>query len=86
LQDLDWQVMEPDKITENMLREDATQMESLTGAIVRRQLRAGEPVMGNALTRAGEGGFMAAVLEPGHASGIDCRQPHIRQCRIYFAG
>lgn len=65
LQDLDWQVMEPDKITETMLREDTTPMESLNGAIVRRQLRAAEPVLSSALTRAGEGGFMAAVLEPG---------------------
>jgi pilus assembly protein CpaB len=65
LQDLDWQTVEPEKITETMLLENATKMENFTGAIVRRQLRAGEPVIASALTRAGEGGFMAAVLDPG---------------------
>jgi len=65
VQDLDWMVIEKDKLGEGMLQEGAVQLENFTGAIVRRQLRAGEPVIANALTRAGEGGFMSAVLEPG---------------------
>jgi pilus assembly protein CpaB len=64
-QDLDWLVIEPEKITESMLREGAVQLENFNGAIVRRQIHAGEPVTAGVLTRAGEGGFMAAVLEPG---------------------
>jgi pilus assembly protein CpaB len=65
LQDFDWMPIEPEKVTETMLKEGTVPMENFTGAIVRRQLKAGEPVTASALSRAGEGGFMAAVLEPG---------------------
>lgn len=35
------------------------------GAVVREQILAGEPIVGRKIVRAGEGGFMAAYLEPG---------------------
>lgn len=65
LSDLDWRVMPPEEIREDHLRDDAVQMENFSGAITRRPLRAGEPVTQSALTRAGAGSFMSAVLEPG---------------------
>jgi len=35
------------------------------GAVVREQILAGEPIVARKIVRAGEGGFMAAYLEPG---------------------
>lgn len=63
--DLDWKPVEEADIKEDQLRDGVARLEDFEGAISRRQLRAGDPVPMNALTRAGEGGFMSAVLEPG---------------------
>lgn len=65
MNDLDWKPVEDGEIKEDQLREGAVRLEDFEGAISRRQLRGGDPVPMNALTRAGEGGFMSAVLEPG---------------------
>lgn len=65
LADLDWQAMPPEEAQEDYLREEGTSIDSLAGAIVRRTLKSGEPVTQASLTRAGEGSFMSAVLEPG---------------------
>lgn len=65
LADLDWLAMKPEQAKEDYLREDSAPMEGYAGAIVRRTLRSGEPVTQSSLTRAGEGSFMSAVLEPG---------------------
>lgn len=40
-------------------------LESFSGAVSRRTIFAGEPITGTALVKAGEGGFMSAVLQPG---------------------
>lgn len=40
-------------------------IESFSGAVSRRTIFAGEPITGTALVKAGEGGFMSAVLQPG---------------------
>lgn len=50
---------------EEVIIDTTGSLESYNGAVVRRQLRAGEPVPKNALVRPNEGGFMSAVLEPG---------------------
>lgn len=50
---------------ETYLREDSVKLTDFNGAVVRRSLKAGEPVPQSALMKAGEGGFMSAVLEPG---------------------
>src|SRR5688500_16091523 len=65
-QDLEWKEVDAEaaKNTAYIYEADAT-LESFNGAVVRRTLRAGEPVQQNALTRAGDGGFLSAVLEPG---------------------
>lgn len=49
----------------NYLRENSVKLTDFNGAVVRRQLKAGQPVPQDALMRSGEGGFMSAVLEPG---------------------
>lgn len=50
---------------EEVIIDSSGSLDSFNGAVVRRQLRAGEPVPKNALVRPNEGGFMSAVLEPG---------------------
>ncbi len=50
---------------ETYLYEGSVKLTDFNGAIVRRALRAGDPVPQFALMKSGEGGFMAAVLEPG---------------------
>jgi pilus assembly protein CpaB len=51
---------------QEMLREaNNVHIEDFNGAVTRRPLHAGEPVVQTALTKAGEGGFMSAVLEAG---------------------
>lgn len=50
---------------ESYLLETSVKLSDFNGAVVRRAIKAGEPVPQNALMRSGEGGFMSAVLEPG---------------------
>ena len=50
---------------ENYLYEGAVKLTDFNGAVVRRALRAGDPVPQFAIMKSGEGGFMSAVLEPG---------------------
>lgn len=64
-QDLDWLTLEPENVKEGYLREGSARLEDFAGAVVRRQMKAGEPLSQSSLTRSGEGGFMSAVLEPG---------------------
>jgi len=52
-------------LRDNYLFESALKMSDFNGAVVRRTLHAGDPVPPLAIMKAGEGGFLAAVLEPG---------------------
>ncbi len=63
-QDLDWGDA-PATPAEPLLQEGAVHLPDFNGAVVRRPIRVGEPVPASALMKAGEGGFMSAVLEPG---------------------
>lgn len=65
-QDIEWKDM-GEEIAKNpsYIHEGSSTIEAYNGAVVRRSLRAGEPVPQNAITRAGDGGFLSAVLEPG---------------------
>ncbi len=54
-----------DNITEAMVTSEAAKLEDFKGAVVRRALQKGEPILKNALVKSNEGGFMSAVLEPG---------------------
>jgi pilus assembly protein CpaB len=63
---VDWAVVPPANITEEHVREGSVQLGSFSGAVVRRQLRAGDLVPQSALMTSREGGFMSAVLEAGY--------------------
>ncbi len=65
IQDLEWQEAPSGAALETLLREGAVRIEDFNGAVVRRPLKAGEVVPAGALMKAGDGGFMSAVLEPG---------------------
>lgn len=49
----------------NFQYEGSVNLEDFAGAIVRRSVRAGDPITSTMLMRSGEGGFMSAVLESG---------------------
>ncbi len=51
--------------TNNYQYEGSVKIEEFNGAVVRRSIRAGEPIVPAMLMKPGEGGFMSAVLEPG---------------------
>lgn len=51
--------------TANYQYEGSVKIEEFNGAVVRRSIRAGEPIVPSILMKPGEGGFMSAVLEPG---------------------
>lgn len=77
--DLDWQPLPESKnkaeITDGGEKADAKKPEyqyegtidiaQFNGAVVRRSIRAGDPILPSMVMRSGEGGFMSAVLEPG---------------------
>ncbi len=64
-QDFTWAVWPKENIGEGHLVEGQFPPETLNGAVVRRQIPKGEPISEAALVKSSEGGFMAAVLEPG---------------------
>ncbi len=45
--------------------EGSVNIDQFNGAVVRRSIRAGEPILPSMVMRSGEGGFMSAVLEAG---------------------
>ena len=53
-------------ITESMLTNaNSATGADFSGAVARRAIQKGEPILKNLLIRSSEGGFMSAVLEPG---------------------
>ncbi len=52
-------------ITESMLTNANSKTADFSGAVARRAIQKGEPILKNLLVRSNEGGFMSAVLEPG---------------------
>jgi len=54
-----------DNITESMLTNGTSTTNDFSGAVARRAIQKGEPILKNLLVRSNEGGFMSAVLEPG---------------------
>ncbi len=65
-QDADWAELPPNLITEEHVREGTMQLGAFNGAVVRRKMRAGEPIPKDGLMTSREGGFMSAVLESGY--------------------
>jgi len=64
-EDLRWQVWPEGQVADNYLLKDRDALESLTGAVVRARIAAGEPVSPNRVIKPGDRGFLAAVLTPG---------------------
>jgi pilus assembly protein CpaB len=64
-EDLRWQAWPDGPIADNYLLKDKVAPESLSGAVVKQRIAAGEPVTGNRMIKPGDRGFLAAVLSPG---------------------
>jgi pilus assembly protein CpaB len=64
-EDLRWQAWPEGQIADNYLLKDKDTPESLSGAVVKLRIAAGEPVTGNRVIKPGDRGFLAAVLSPG---------------------
>lgn len=62
---LHWQPWPQENLSEQWLLEGAFDPQKLSGAVARREILKGEPVVENALVKSTEGGFMSAVLAPG---------------------
>lgn len=54
-----------DNITPSMFTNDTVKTQDFNGAVARRAIQKGEPILKNLLVRSNEGGFMSAVLDPG---------------------
>ena len=52
-------------VSETMLLATTTKPNEYEGAVARRAITKGEPILKNMLVKSNEGGFMSAVLEPG---------------------
>lgn len=52
-------------VTPSMFTNATTKTSDFNGAVARRLVQKGEPILKNLLVRSNEGGFMSAVLEPG---------------------
>lgn len=65
--DFRWQTWPADAVTPSFIskKDGAAGLQSVTGAIARAPLLAGEPVTRNKLIKAGEGGVLAAILPAG---------------------
>ena len=63
--DLRWQVWPQGNLQPTFIVEGTRQLSDFVGAVARRPLAAGEPVVEGRLMQAGTHGFMAAVLQPG---------------------
>lgn len=52
-------------ITDSMLTNVNSKTEDFNGAVARRAIQKGEPILKTVLVKSNEGGFMSAVLDPG---------------------
>lgn len=64
-EDVRWQAWPEGQVADNYLLKDKDQPESLSGAVVKLRIAAGEPVTNNRVIKPGDRGFLAAVLTPG---------------------
>ena len=65
-QHLRWQTWPDDDLPDNYLLKDETDQETFYGAVVRRGMPAGTPIIKSQLVKPGDRGFLAAVLKPGY--------------------
>jgi pilus assembly protein CpaB len=64
-QHLRWQRWPTDDVPESYVLKGVRSDQEMIGAVVRRRIAAGEPIIDGAVVKPGERGFLAAVLEPG---------------------
>jgi len=62
---LRWQAWPADGVDPNYFVQGKTELASLLGSVVRRNIAAGEPIVGGKIVKPGDRGFLAAVLKPG---------------------
>lgn len=65
--DLEWRVWAQTALSPQFIeeKEDARAVETLTGAVARQGLVAGEPIIADRVVKPGDKGFMAALVDPG---------------------
>ncbi len=62
---LQWRAWPADGLDASFVRKSEDAMNAFTGAVVRKGIVAGEPITVKRVVKAGERGFLAAVLSPG---------------------
>lgn len=62
---LQWRAWPADGLDASFVRKSEDAMNAFTGAVVRKGIVAGEPITAKRVVKAGERGFLAAVLSPG---------------------
>jgi len=62
---LQWQEWPEDALNDRMLKKGDVDKEHFAGSVVRSRIPAGQPLLPSAVVKAGERGFLAAVLAPG---------------------
>jgi pilus assembly protein CpaB len=64
-QHLRWQRWPTDDVPASYVLKGVRSDQEMVGAVVRKRIAAGEPIIDGAVVKPGERGFLAAVLEPG---------------------
>jgi pilus assembly protein CpaB len=64
-QHLRWQRWPTDDVPESYVLKGVRSDQDMIGAVVRKRIAAGEPIIDGSVVKPGERGFLAAVLEPG---------------------
>ncbi len=64
-QDLRWQSWAPNHVTEAFIRKKGRNDKEMIGAVVRKGIRSGEPILRGKVVKPRDRGFLSAVLEPG---------------------
>jgi pilus assembly protein CpaB len=64
-QHLRWQRWPTDDVPDSYVLKGVRSDQDMIGAVVRKRIAAGEPIIDGAVVKPGERGFLAAVLEPG---------------------
>lgn len=64
-QHLRWQRWPTDDVPDSYVLKGARSDDEMIGAVVRKRIAAGEPIIDGAVVKPGERGFLAAVLNPG---------------------
>lgn len=65
-QNLRWQTWPDDNLPENYLVKGQVEQKTFYGAVVRRSIPTGQPVIATLMVKPGDRSFLAAVLKPGY--------------------